>query len=130
MRLLSPEIERIMSNKSAARPAAASEVPPVDHEKRGAPRRAAALPAHIEAEGLFNGLPCTIVDMSASGVRLKIDDRGPQSSMGHWNGTGRIKLQIRVDRTEVDGWVMWRDDNVVGVKFMSCMRPMPGRHAA
>jgi hypothetical protein len=62
--------------------------------------------------------PCTVCDMTAKGSKVQI-----------WNDDARplllgecVTLYIAGDRKEVDGEVIWRRENAMGVRFTSAFR--------
>ena len=115
--------------KHAAAPANSPQAPVwqnccVMQEMRQAPRKSTSLPAFIKGEGMFDPLPCQVIEFSATGARLRLTERDRLSSRGTMSFSGPLTLLIRLERTEVDFRVVWRHQSEFGVKFLSAPRRM------
>ncbi len=91
-------------------------------EMRRTPRRATNLPALVKSEGLYDFLSCQVTDLSMMGARLRLTERDRMSSRGPTSLAGRLTLNIRLERLEVDCRVVWRNSSELGVAFLSAPR--------
>lgn len=105
----------------------AAKAPPIDGdagEKRWSIRRAASSPGLVFPGGIAASIPCMIVDQSVTGARLQMQP----GWVNPFNGVSSIgqsfKLVMRVDRVEVDCEIMRIEENEIGVRFLSVMRPL------
>jgi hypothetical protein len=78
---------------------------------------------YVVVPGNRKELECIIVDMSASGAKLKLIGAmnkpfAPQAALPR-----QFKLIIRNDKIEVDCNVAWANANTFGVSFASPFRP-------
>jgi hypothetical protein len=112
--------------KGRVRPLVA-KAPPVDGdagEKRWSTRRAASSPGLVFPGGIAASIPCMIADQSVTGARLVMQP----GWVNPFNGVSSIgqafKLVMRVDRVEVDCEIVRIEENEIGVRFLSVMRPM------
>lgn len=92
----------------------------IDDERRIAPRTAQHLNAAIAVPGRPVALPARIVDMSASGARIELQDHGAAEDL-----PGRFVLVLQHDRSEVDCQIIWRTHAYVGALFLTAPKPMP-----
>ena len=112
--------------KGRVRPLVAKAAP-VDGdagEKRWSTRRSTSSPGLVFPGGMSASIPCMIVDQSVTGARLQMQP----GWVNPFNGVSSIgqafKLVMRVDRVEVDCEIMRFEENEIGVRFLSVMRPL------
>jgi hypothetical protein len=96
-------------------------------EQGGTPKPDAASRRSIERkrQRLMDGLicsermpaprPCTICDMTDRGAKVELWTSDSKPS----RPGDRITLYVTGDRKEVDGKVVWRKENFMGLRFMS-----------
>lgn len=106
----------------AASPTA--EAPPEANagpEGRWARRTAARLGGQIVNPGLQGPVPCVIKDMSSTGARLELQAQrgGPISRE---RVPDQFTLYMPTDRVEVECQVMWRQGQLLGVRYTSPAR--------
>lgn len=90
-------------------------------EARWAKRTPSRLGAQIQHPSLTAGLPCTVRDTSSTGARLEIvAQRGGNISRDRV--PDQFTLFMPLDRLEIDCQVMWRQGNLVGVRYTSPAR--------
>ncbi|MEQ1698059.1 MAG: PilZ domain-containing protein [Hyphomicrobiaceae bacterium] len=112
--------------KGRVRPLVA-KVPPADGragDQRWSMRRATSSPGLVYPGGISATIPCMIVDQSVTGARLQMQP----GWVNPFNGVSSIgqafKLVMRVDRVEVDCEIVRIEENEIGVRFLSVMRPL------
>jgi hypothetical protein len=93
-------------------------------EKRWATRRAMQSPGLVFPGGMAASIPCMIVDQSVTGARLQMQDGWVNPFNGVSSLGQSFKLVMRVDRVEVDCEIVRIEENEIGVRFVSVMRPM------
>jgi hypothetical protein len=112
---------------ASADPSAASSAKPTEEpegiESRVAPRKASKTPALAVFETSPSGTPCTIVDMSATGARLRFPPRG-SGYTDPSNIPSRFWLQIKLDRMQVECEVVRIVGEEMGVRFVSVPQPL------
>lgn len=77
----------------------------------------------VSSAKMIGPRPCTLRDMHAAGGSIEIWDKSTKPAML----TGPLTLYLPAERKEVSCTVLWRQDNVVGLKFTSAFRA-PTRH--
>jgi PilZ domain-containing protein len=83
----------------------------VDREKRKDHRQPLKYPAKIDIGDGSPHLPCLLIDVSASGARVTVEDPGKIP--------GRFPLLLAAEHgTQRRCKVMWRDDNQLGLVFI------------
>ena len=80
-------------------------------DRRSGPRQAVEIGGVLSFEKGSSTLPCVVRDISENGARLHV------SSVHHV--PDRFKLEMEICQVEVDGIVVWRSSNEVGVLFES-----------
>ena len=93
----------------------------VTDRRRAAPRKPVSMPGELSFGDRQCRVACHIVDMSATGARLKMDafDRRLQQ---------RVALYFEHEATNVECQIVWSDEQFVGVRFCSAfMRLAPER---
>ncbi len=93
----------------------------VTDRQRAAPRKPVSMPGEVSFGDRQSRVACNIVDMSATGARLKMDalDRRLQQ---------RVALYFDQRTTNVECQIVWNDAQFVGVRFCSAfMRLAPER---
>lgn len=90
-------------------------------EARWARRTPSRLGAQIRHHTLVAAVPCTVRDTSSTGARLEIVvQRGGNISRDRV--PDQFSLFMPLDRLEIDCQVMWRQGNLVGVRYTSPAR--------
>lgn len=91
--------------------------------RRAAFRKPTRCLAYVQVPGARHDIECVILDISASGARLKLSggpakpfQQGPTIPDG-------FRLYVQVDNTEIDCEVTWRKSDSIGVRFLSAFRP-------
>jgi PilZ domain len=93
--------------------------------RRMAPRRRSTVPGLIYPDGKRTPVPCTIADMSVTGARLTFK-KGWGDPFGLTaKALEDCLLVIRHDRVMYQCKVIRREDNEVGVRFLSAAQPLP-----
>ena len=93
----------------------------VTDRRRAAPRKPVCMPGELSFGDRKCRLACSVVDMSATGARLKMNafDRRLQQ---------RVALYFDREATNVECQVIWSDEQFVGVRFCTAfMRLAPQR---
>jgi hypothetical protein len=112
--------------KGRVKPLVARELSPIveGSEKRSSSRRDAKMPGLIFPGGVAASIPCVVLDHSMTGARLQMQAgwvnpfRG-QSSLGQ-----TFTLVMRIDRMEVDCEIVRIEENELGVRYVSVLRPI------
>ncbi len=90
-------------------------------EARWARRTPSRLGAQIQHHSLSAAVPCTVRDTSSTGARLEIIvQRGGNISRDRV--PDQFTLFLPLDRLEIDCQVMWRQGNLIGVRYTSPAR--------
>jgi len=93
--------------------------------ERFAQRKPTKKRALIFGAGDREGTPCLVRDMSTTGVQIEMPrDQASVSRAGDFVPP-RFRLQIPVERTEVDCEMAWRQGSRIGAKFTSAPRLLP-----
>ena len=73
------------------------------------PRRKTNQAAWMSVDGSFAARPCTVLDISENGARLKVED--PQFV--------KPRFQLKFDRTSPGRTCMvaWKKGNIIGIEF-------------
>ena len=90
-------------------------------------RKPSRVPGLIYPGGTMASIPCTISDQSASGARLTMQSGWVNPFRGESSLKERFTLVMRLDRVEVDCEIIRIEENEMGVKFLSMMRPLAPR---
>jgi hypothetical protein len=91
---------------------------PKDANRRAAKRKRPRLLDGFVSSDRISTRPCTIRDMSATGTRIEFWGESVRRLLsGH-----RVILYIPSDRAEIEAEVMWREANVMGLRFTSRFR--------
>ena len=93
-------------------------------ESRRASRKAMRTLGEIVPEGRDHGTGCTVLDMSASGARLKVDGAVRKAFAPAVEIPETFRLLIARDNIAIDCRLAWRDNDMIGVSFTSTFRPM------
>ena len=93
-------------------------------EHRASTRRAMSSPGLIFPGGIAASIPCMIADQSVTGACLKMQSGWVNPFNGVSSLGQTFKLVMRVDRVEVDCEIMRIEENELGVRFLSVMRPV------
>lgn len=100
----------------------------IDQERsadgRRAPRRSSVLGGTITATSMTSDRPCKVVDMSATGARVRLMPAADLSRGLPASVPDAFTLILRIDRVEVDCEVMWRTNLDIGVRFLGASRPL------
>ncbi|MDX2155108.1 MAG: PilZ domain-containing protein [Hyphomicrobiaceae bacterium] len=86
--------------------------------KRRTRRKQTSLPAVLTFRTMRAQIPCTIVDMSGTGARLRLPPATARAYGDAESLPGHCTLVLRIDRIQVDCEVMWRNDMSLGVRFL------------
>lgn len=93
--------------------------------ERFAQRKPTKKRALIFGAGDREGTPCLVRDMSTTGVQIEMPcDQASVSRAGDFVPP-RFRLQIPVERTEVDCEMAWRQGSRIGARFTSAPRMLP-----
>jgi hypothetical protein len=114
-------LKRLSSRTTAAAGETAASRPA---EGRRAPRKSSVIGGTITASSMVAERPCKIVDMSATGAKIRLMPTSDQSRGLPAGVPDQFTLVLRVDRIEVDCEVAWRKDRELGVKFRGVPRPL------
>ncbi len=93
-------------------------------EARRATRKVMRTLGEIVPEGRDQGTGCTVLDMSASGARLKIDGAVRKAFAPTVSIPDTFRLLIARDNIAIDCRLAWRDNDMIGVSFTSAFRPI------
>lgn len=117
----------------AGKPAATPEVPlqiaplaapqTLDNGRK-APRKSSVIGGMITAKSMVAERPCKIVDMSATGARIRLMPTSDQTRGLPAGVPEEFTLVMKVDRLEVDCVVAWRKERELGIKFRGVPRPL------
>lgn len=90
--------------------------------KRKAMRRLVTIPAEISMGDRARRLTCTIVDISATGARLRINLHS--AKVGNINELVQQRIGLYFDQpcTSVECDIKWKSDKEVGVQFCSAFQ--------
>lgn len=117
-----------LSAKPVAKPAAViemdAEAPAKSREDRRAPRKSSVIGGTITSKSMVAERPCKIVDMSATGAKIRLMPTSDQTRGLPAGVPDEFTLILRVDRIEVDCEVAWRKDREFGVRFKGVPRPL------
>jgi hypothetical protein len=91
-------------------------------ERRIARRKAAGTSAVIISPAVSVPISCLVRDYSPTGARLEIVVTPENLLGGRVKLPAHFKLQMRLDRMEMDCAIMWRRGAFVGVKFLATPR--------
>jgi hypothetical protein len=72
-------------------------------------------------------LTCGLIDVSATGARLKLYVPEPKPFVKAVDIPARFTLLMRFDRVEAECQLVWRRGNEIGVRFLSPLRPLKSR---
>lgn len=89
--------------------------------RRKAPRRAVRIPGEVSFGDRTKRLTCQIVDMSATGARLRMQDQLELLSDGGKPRRNRIGLYFDQRTVNVECQVIWVMEAEVGVQFCSML---------
>lgn len=91
--------------------------------RRGANRKPTRCLAYVQAPGARTDIECVILDISASGARLKLTG-GPIKPFQQGPSIPQeFRLYVQSDNTEIECQVTWRKPDSLGVRFLSAFRP-------
>lgn len=93
-------------------------------EGRRAPRKSSVIGGTITSPSMVAERPCKVVDMSATGARIRIMPTSDQTKGLPAGVPDGFTLILRVDRIEVDCEVAWRKERELGVRFKGGIRPL------
>jgi hypothetical protein len=94
-----------------------------------APRKESSSTAYITFEDLSQPLECRVVNISATGARLRLTPRPSDVIIPPRDMPDRIILIFRTDRAQVDCAIQWRTASEIGVRFVSATRHSAQRAA-
>jgi len=87
-------------------------------------RKTTRAPGLIFPGGQMASIPCMVVDQSINGARLQMQAGWVNPFRGESSLRERFTLVMRIDRVEIDCEIVRIEDNEMGVKFLSMMRPL------
>lgn len=93
-------------------------------QARRAPRKAVRTLGEIVVNGKDHGMECTVLDMSGSGAKLKIEGAARKSFSPAVEIPESFRLLVARDNIAVDCRLAWRENDMVGVSFTSAFRPI------
>lgn len=97
-------------------------------EKRWTMRKRMQSPALVYPGGIAASIPCLVVDQSVTGARLQMQP----GWVNPFNGASSIgqtfRLVMRVDRVYADCEIVRIEENEIGVRFVSVMKPLLRRN--
>ncbi len=93
-------------------------------EGRRAPRKSSVIGGVITSKSMVAERPCKIVDMSATGAKIRLMPTSDQTRGLPSGVPEEFTLVLRVDRIEVDCEIAWRKDREFGVRFKGVPRPL------
>ncbi|MCB1520501.1 MAG: PilZ domain-containing protein [Hyphomicrobiaceae bacterium] len=114
------EVETAPVTEAPAGPAANEEE---SSEHRRAPRKNQALPAYLTGAGMANIIPARVIDMSATGAKIELTPMGRSTGIPMTALPDRFVLVLRHDKMEVDCEAVWREEWLLGVRFLGFPRP-------
>ena len=94
---------------------------------RRAPRKAHILPAYVTAPDMANVVPARVIDMSATGAKIELTPMGRATGIPMTHMPDRFVLVLRHDKLEVDCEIVWREEWIIGVRFLGFPRPSQRR---
>ena len=97
---------------------------PKTESGRRSPRKSSVIGGVITASSMVAARPCKVVDMSATGARIRLMPTSDQTRGLPAGVPEEFTLVLKVDRIEVDCVVAWRKERELGVKFRGVPRPM------
>lgn len=92
-------------------------------ETRRAPRKSHMLPAYVTATGMANIIPARVLDMSATGAKIELTPMGRATGVPMTHLPDRFTLVLRQDKMDVDCEIVWREEWIIGVRFLGFPRP-------
>jgi hypothetical protein len=111
----------VPENETAAPVMAMDPLPSEGAEARWARRTPSKLGGQIRHHSLAAAVPCTIRDTSSTGARLEVAvQRGGNISRDRV--PDQFSLFMPLDRLEIDCQVMWRQANLIGIRYTSPAR--------
>ena len=129
---MKPIRKTLVSRKPTAKPVGVAAMAPIGLAKppapaddgRHAPRKALGSAALLRFEGLRGQVSCLVLDISATGAKLRlqlIDARpfDPTTTL-----PAELKLSLPNDRMEIDCKLAWHKSHEIGVVFVSNFRPL------
>jgi len=99
-------------------------VPTPGPDTRRSIRKKTRTPGLIFPGGHLASIPCTIADQSGTGACLLMQPGWVNPFRGESSLRERFTLVMRLDRVEIDCEIVRIEDNEMGVKFLSMMRPL------
>lgn len=93
-------------------------------ESRRAPRKSHMIPAYLTGPEIANIVPARVVDMSATGAKVELTPMGRATGVPLTDLGERFTLVLRLDRMEVDCELIWREEWMIGVRFLGFPRPI------
>lgn len=93
-------------------------------EGRRAPRKATRTLGYIIADSLPEVVECTVLDLSASGAKLKLANATRKAFTTVVELPDEFRIELPRDRLVVDCKIAWKKDGMAGVSFKSAFRPL------
>lgn len=96
-------------------------------EKRWSNRKTGRTPGLIYPGGVAASIPCMVADQSVTGARLVMQPGWVNPFRGVSSIGEKITVAMRMDRMEVDCEIVRIEENEMGVRFTSVIRPIARR---
>ena len=93
-------------------------------ETRRSTRKPIRTLGEIVPEGREHGMGCTVLDMSASGAKLKVEGAVRKAFAPVVAIPETFRLLIARDGIAIDCRLAWRDNDTIGVAFTSAFLPI------
>lgn len=93
-------------------------------EGRRAPRKTTRTLGYIVGEKIHDPIECTILDLSASGAKLKLGIVTKKAFTAIVELPKEFKIELPRDKLIIDCKLAWQTEEMVGVSFQSPFRPI------
>ncbi len=94
-------------------------------EGRRAPRKTTRTLGYIVGEKIHDPIECTILDLSASGAKLKLGTVTKKNAFAAVvELPDTFKIELPRDKLVIECKLAWQTEEMVGVSFQSPFRPM------
>ena len=96
-------------------------------ESRRAPRKTTRTLGYIVGDKIHDPIECTILDLSASGAKLKLGTVTKKAFAAIVALPEEFKIELPRDKLVIECKLAWQTEELVGVSFLSPFRPMAAR---
>lgn len=93
-------------------------------EGRRAPRKTTRTLGYIVGEKIHDPIECTILDLSASGAKLKLGAVTKKAFTALVVLPDEFKIELPRDKLVIECRLAWQTEEMAGVSFLSPFRPM------